>query len=239
MKIVEKKGKILGLGKSFELVKNKEIDDSLVLYEKTFLNSIFSRVDRFEIKGHKMYTIVEKVKTNIYESLVGGDFFPENPQTVRTTYYVWAGIALFTGNFHLAIIMFIFARIMPRKTLFGAGQAAVARSLKNFLVSQSRQLAFQAKNQMMFEKLLPYAIAYGVEKIWAERFKDLNLRKPDWYEGGSMTHFNSVLLATSLNNSFNSIRSSATPVRSSTGHSSGFSGGFSGGGGGGGGGGSW
>ena len=92
----------------------------------------------------------------------------------------------------------------------------------------------------MFEKLLPYAVAFGVEKIWANRFKDIQLRQPEWYSGyGSSSRFNSVYFTNSLNSSFSSVRSAATPVSSSTGHSSGFSGGSSGGGGGGGGGGSW
>ena len=93
----------------------------------------------------------------------------------------------------------------------------------------------------MFEKLLPYAVAFGVEKIWAERFKDIDIKPPDWYEGKDMTVFNSVIFASSLGRSLSSFRSSATPTTSSKGFSSGFSsgGGFSGGGGGGGGGGSW
>jgi hypothetical protein len=67
---------------------------------------------------------------------------------------------------------------MPKKTLFGSEQAAVARSLRNFLTSQDKKLAFQAKNQMMFEKLLPFAVAFGVEGIWAKRFKDLDSKIP-------------------------------------------------------------
>lgn len=114
-----------------------------------------------------------------------------------------------------------------------------ALSLKRFLISQERKLAFQAKNQMMFEKLLPYAIAFGVEKIWAERFKDISLKNPDWYEGHGASSFNSMILVNSLSHSYTGIARAATPTSSSSGFSSGFSGGSSGGGGGGGGGGSW
>ena len=93
---------------------------------------------------------------------------------------------------------------------------------------------------MMFERLLPFAVAFGVERIWAKRFESLNITQPNWYHSYSSSHFSSYMLVNSLNSSFRSITTAATPTRSSTGHSSGFGGGgFSGGGGGGGGGGSW
>jgi len=137
-------------------------------------------------------------------------------------------------------VAFLFGRVMPRKTVFGAEAKNVAFSLKNFLTSQKRQLEFQADKQMMFERLLPFAVAFGVEKIWAKRFETLNITQPSWYHSYSSNNFNSYLLVNSLNSSFRSINTAATPTRSSSGFSSGFSGGgFSGGGGGGGGGGSW
>jgi uncharacterized membrane protein len=126
---------------------------------------------------------------------------------------------------------------MPRKTLLGAQIARDAHSLKNFLTSQKRQLEFQAQNQMMFEKLLPYAIAFGVEKVWAKRFEKINLHEPSWYQGYSTTSsFNSIYFAGALSNSFSSFKSSSAPSSSGSGFGGG---GFSGGGGGGGGGGSW
>ncbi|WP_044397571.1 DUF2207 domain-containing protein [Lacinutrix sp. Hel_I_90] len=94
----------------------------------------------------------------------------------------------------------------------------------------------------IFEKLLPYAIALGVEAVWGEKFQNLINQslidknyQPTWYAGniGNFSTFNH-----SLNSSLsNSISSSATPPSSSGSGSGG--GGFSGGGGGGGGGGGW
>ena len=84
---------------------------------------------------------------------------------------------------------------MPRKTALGSETAGVARSLRNFLASQERQLEFQAKNQMFFEKLLAYAVVFKVEKIWAERFKDIAMKSPDWYQGYGGARFNSFSMA--------------------------------------------
>ena len=230
----------------FYLIKNKEIDSGLLTYEKTILSKFFGNKKEIRIKDEELSTEVAQIKNEMYEQVVEDKLFDKNPQTTRTGYYVVAGIALFTGNFFLAIVAFLFSRVMPRKTVFGVEAKNVAFSLKNFLTSQKRQLEFQAKyandlpaGRQVFERLLPFAVAFGVERIWAKRFESLNITQPSWYHSYSSTNFSSYLLVNSLNSSFKSINTAATPTRSSSGFSSGFSGGFSGGGGGGGGGGSW
>ena len=218
----------------------------LLDFEKIFIDKIFEGGAEFHIKKHKLYTEVEKAKTSIYERLVKEGFFTQNPNKIRTFYSVIGVLALATGSIPLAFSAFFFGRHMPRKTMHGVETANIARSLKNFLSSQERRLEFLVKKsdlpvdrQVLFEKLLPYAVVFGVEKIWAQRFADIAMKPPDWYSGYSTVKFNSVSFANSLNSSFLSVRSAATPVTSTTGHGSGFSGGSSGGGGGGGGGGSW
>jgi uncharacterized membrane protein len=223
----------------FYLIKNKNIDNSLLTFEKTILTKFFGSKKEIKIKDKELSTEVAQIKNEMYEQMVEDKLFDKNPQTTRTIYYVLAGFALFTGNFFLAIVAFLFGRVMPRKTVFGVESKNIAFSLKNFLTSQKRQLEFQADKQMMFERLLPFAIAFGVERIWAKRFESINLQQPSWYHGYSSANFTSYLLVSSLSSSFRSINTAATPTRSSSGFSSGFSGGFSGGGGGGGGGGSW
>jgi uncharacterized membrane protein len=213
--------------------------DVLLTYEQMILDKFFGDKTEIRIKDQELSSEVAQIKSEMYKQVVEDKLFDKNPETTRTGYYVLAGIALFTGNFFLAIVAFLFGRVMPRKTVYGVEAKNVAFSLKNFLTSQKRQLEFQANKQMMFERLLPFAVAFGVEKIWAKRFENLNLTQPNWYHSYSSTNFSTYLLVNSLNNSFRSITTASTPTRSSTGHSSGFSGGFSGGGGGGGGGGSW
>jgi uncharacterized membrane protein len=94
------------------------------------------------------------------------------------------------------------------------------------------------KTVELFEKLLPYAMVLGVEKQWAEQFKDLYTSPPDWYSG-HWTSFNAGYLAGSLNSGVGSAVSGAFSAPSSSGSSGFGGGGFSGGGGGGGGGGGW
>jgi len=89
----------------------------------------------------------------------------------------------------------------------------------------------------LFESLLPFAVASGIETTWAKAFKDIYTEPPEWYQG-NWSSFSTATLASSLSKTNSSINTSFTAPASSSG--SGFSGGGSaGGGGGGGGGGGW
>ncbi|HWH25412.1 MAG TPA: DUF2207 domain-containing protein [Pseudolysinimonas sp.] len=89
----------------------------------------------------------------------------------------------------------------------------------------------------IYERLLPYAVLFGLEKEWAQelaKFYDAN--PPDWYDGGSFATFQVAAFAASVS-SFSSTVSSSYSGSSSSSSSGGSSGGGSSGGGGGGGGG--
>lgn len=218
------------------LIKSKN-PDKLQPFEEELLTGIFAGEKEIRLKDTQMYTTINAVSDMLYKDLVNNGYFKTNPKTTRTLYYVLGGFGIFTFNFVLAFVAFLFGKNMPKKTLSGAQQAIVAKGLKNFLTSQERQLEFQANKQMMFEKLLPYAVAFGVEKIWAKRFEKFNLKQPSWYQGYPGSTFSSIYFASALSNSYSSFAVASTPPSSS---GSGFGGGgFSGGGGGGGGGGSW
>lgn len=222
--------------KEFYLLQKKKPDNTLLPFEKALLEGIFKTGQTVKLKDTKLFETVKTVKGMLYQSMVDNKYFAKNPDRTRKLYYALGIAGIFSINLVLAFSSFVFGKIMPRKTLLGAQKARDAHSLKNFLTSQKRQLEFQAENQMMFEKLLPYAIAFGVEKVWAKRFEKINLKQPSWYKGYQTSSFNSIYFASVMSNSFSSFKSSSTPPSSSSGFGGG---GFSGGGGGGGGGGSW
>jgi len=224
----------------FVLQKEYKADAQLFNYEQKFLNALFSVKQTVRIKNKKLYLAFEEIKKMLYERVVELKLFPKNPNSIRNFYTVMLVLGLFTFNFLLFLAAAFFGLQLPQKTLLGVEAANKVKALKRFLTSQERQLAYQADKQLLFEKLLPFAVALGVEQLWAKRFAHLALKAPNWYSSYQSRPFTSALLLSDLNRSFSSVRSTfVSPTSSSQGFSSGFSGGSSGGGGGGGGGGSW
>jgi hypothetical protein len=227
-------------GFSFEKRKGYEKDETVMKDEQRLLKALFRDGDTVSLDDAELAGTVSDISDSLYAGLTREGFFPENPEMVRRYYAAMMGVAGITFNLPLLLSGALFGANMARKTIRGAQAANVARGMKSFLQSQERQLNFQGDKRLLFEKLLPFAVAFGVERTWAERFKDVVLTEPDWYRGNYST-FDTVRFSNSLHSSVNTFSSSATPVAtvSSTGSSSGFSGGSSGGGGGGGGGSSW
>lgn len=90
----------------------------------------------------------------------------------------------------------------------------------------------------LYERVLPYAVLFGIEKEWTEvlgKYYEQQNIEPDWYSAPSA--FNAIMFASAMSSFSTSVAASSTYTSSSSGGSSG--GGFSGGGGGGGGGGGW
>jgi len=123
----------------------------------------------------------------------------------------------------------------------GADEWAKVRGFKEYLtVAEKDRLNFSDapdKTPERFNKLLPFAVALGVEQEWAKQFEGIDVAPTTgWYSGYDPTGFSAVYLASTLGSEFSQgVSSNFTPVSSA----GGSSGGFSGGGFGGGGGGSW
>ncbi|MEN9920659.1 MAG: hypothetical protein RL538_552 [Candidatus Parcubacteria bacterium] len=172
--------------------------------------------------------------------------------SVNPGLFIWlllgtqAGIA-FSGT--CLVIAFVSAVFRPRRyTLSPEGLVAEQklRGLREYIaVAEEERIKFHnapEKTIELFEKLLPYAMVFGLEKKWAGEFADIYTVPPTWYDGVFTNGFSGSAFADSLSDFAKT--TTATYARVSPGSSgSSFSGssgrGFSGGGGGGGGGRSW
>jgi uncharacterized membrane protein len=142
--------------------------------------------------------------------------------------------ALIAAGVLSAVIVFVFAQIMPARTMAGARGREAALGFKEFLsrVESERYKAMITAPEM-FERFLPFAMAFGVADKWARAFENIYREPPTWYSGGS-GHFNTINFASSISD----MSSAAASSMSSSPSSSGSGGGGSSGGGSGGGGGS-
>lgn len=149
----------------------------------------------------------------------------------------------------LVVLNILFVQLLKAPTVAGRKLLDRIEGLKLYLGVAERDDLRLAKAPPMdaseFQRLLPYALALGVEKTWADRFAAAvgpaaaaaATSSMTWYRGGFDNARGFGSFTDSLGSSFGSaISSSSTAPGSSSG---GGGGGSSGGGGGGGGGGGW
>lgn len=153
----------------------------------------------------------------------------------------------FVGFAIIGLSSYIFGYLMKRRSHAGVKTYEKIQGLKLYmdtvekrrlkmLQSVDRPYAEPSKTPELFEKLLPFAVALGLEKSWAKQFEGI-YKQPDWYTGNYHS-FNMGYFAGNLSNATRAMNSSFAPPSNSGGSGVG-GGGFSGGGGGGGGGGGW
>jgi uncharacterized protein (TIGR04222 family) len=149
----------------------------------------------------------------------------------------------------LFLTMVFFAIIMKRPTLRGRKVLDEMMGFSDYLeIAEKDEMNLRnppEKTPQLFEALLPYALALGVEQAWAEKFTNVlaSVRSPDgsawhpaWYHGS----WNTSNLADATHSMSSGLSSAVKSSVAAPGSSSGVGGGgFSGGGGGGGGGGGW
>jgi len=206
---------------------------------------------------NKFYRFLPDIRNAIYDELVEADYYRERPDRTKAK---WTGLAVAIGfaigaigilTLKLAIvlvnpvtvivaavvslvILILFAQIMPTRTVEGARAREAALGFKEFLSRvESERYKQMITSPDLFEKYLPYAMAFGVEEQWARAFKDIYNQPPQWYSGGTGP-FN----ASSFSQSISTMSHAAGSSMASSPSSSGSGGGGSSGGGSGGGGGS-
>lgn len=72
------------------------------------------------------------------------------------------------------------SRFLPRKTRRGSDAAARWNAFRRYLENIDRY-ANVAEAHAQFEKYLPYAVAFGIDKTWVEKFAAVNVPAPKWY----------------------------------------------------------
>jgi hypothetical protein len=225
----------------------------LVPHERVMLENVFGRGDEIRLSSLKnsFYTSIPIIRQDIMSALKTKGMYLLDPESANA--YSLLGIAIIVApvvivqylgwaNFFnsislllacaaiLAIIWWLFARVMTAKTLKGARTRIAVLGFQEFM---TRVDADRLKRMPpdTFEKYLPYAMALGVEHNWAQAFAGIVRNPPQWYVSpNGMTGFNPIFFSSSMHSmaaDMNQVFVSA-PRASSSG--SGWSGGFSGGG---------
>jgi len=271
LKIKEGKKKIFsGKTYIFEKISTLEQDEKLKSFEQSIIEGVFKgkNIVSSDDLRNKFYRFFPDIKKKLNRELSETDYVTGDIQDIRKKYSityifilgmsflgiilgiiisgVWIGyvsiwiILISIGAFISGIIGISFSYYMPALTLKGAEEKWKWLGFKEYLHTAER-FRLGVETVETFSKYLPYAVIFGVEKEWANRFADLEYQQPNWYvplavysSGNNISGINSF---SGLSSSISSFTSSISKTFSSTPGGSGTGGGGSAGGGGGGGGG--
>jgi uncharacterized membrane protein len=250
---------------NFILQKDRSQRGALKAHEQALLDGFFTMGTTNETISmdslqNRFYTTLPVMRSGIFDSLVSQGFYKRRPDSVRSTYIgagvvfgvlmIWAGSAMaramgiaplpfIIGGVLSALVICAFGWFMPAHTEQGTRALEGVLGFEDFLNHvEADRFNRTIKTPQMFEKFLPFAMAFGVEKNWSKAFEGIMTQPPGWYRGGSGPIFYPMNFTSNLN----SMSSRASSVMASSPRSSGGSGfggggssggGFGGGGGGG------
>ena len=160
---------------------------------------------RFRDLNGNFYANLPTLQNKLYDQAVQQGYFPASPQSVRGSYGCFGtfvlvailGLGFFAvpifseytstlicpvlAGALLGIVLMIIAPHMPAKTRKGAEAAALAKAFKTYLMNLEKYADPKAVTDQ-FEKFLPWAIAFGLEKSWINRFRQIpTTPMPGWY----------------------------------------------------------
>ncbi len=177
-------------------------------YETQFLRDFFgSKTERklSELR-YKFASKLPKLRNMLYDELLSEGLVDRSPDKVRTTYVatavligvvaVGAFIALIAvlpeeasyvgccGAAALgitALFVGVVGRFMPNKTAKGAEEKAKWDAFRNYLKNIEEYQDMEQSGEL-FEKYLPYATAFGLDRTWIRKFATVpHTPIPPWY----------------------------------------------------------
>lgn len=210
LSITETKSGSVFARRDFE-IELKQAVNGLRPFERAFVTAIMgsgevgSKVQLGSAKA-RFGQQVEQIEKQMYEELVKRGHFQVSPETTRSRYrraattalIIVAIIMVFFGGRLIGLSpwilipictvalvfgsLYIVAKVMPRKTYEGAETAAKWRAFKRYLADLDQNRATEGATQL-FDKYLPYAVAFGLEHSWVQKFANAGAPPPDWYGG--------------------------------------------------------
>jgi uncharacterized membrane protein YgcG len=206
----EVKGSFAGLtfGRDFVFAKtDKPWDGELRDYERVLLGKLFggSQRKRMSEMKNKFYTALPRIRAGLYDAIVQEGYFRTSPDKTRQRYAV-GGIllvilALFIGiSFTAAwvewvdtiwcpaagllvgaVALIVTGQAMPAKTKKGAEATARWEAFRRYLKEIERYTDLETASEL-FERYLPYAIAFNLERRWVQKFARVETTPiPGWY----------------------------------------------------------
>ncbi len=176
-------------------------------YEKTLLKSLFGQHQSKSLSDlkNKFYTALPKIRSGLYDAVVEVGYFRASPEKTRQLYTVAGaaliGLAVFVGVFATSLwgewvdtvwcpavglgvgaaALIGAGQAMPAKTKKGAEAKARWEAFRRYLKEIEHYTDLETATEL-FERYLPYAIAFNLERRWVSKFAQVESTPiPGWY----------------------------------------------------------
>jgi len=202
---------MFGVGGQHDFVVDRlDSNAPLSTFEQTLLNTIFigggTQVKLSEVKA-SLVASLPRFGDQLYAEVVNLGYFTVSPEKTRRRYrsfgialiglaaFAWLALLCTVGTtaggltfaaFPLGIVglaLVGLSRAMPAKTEKGAEEAAKWNAFKRYLENLEKYDKLE-EAKGIFERYLPYATAFGLDKSFIQKFATVNTPAPHWYGGG-------------------------------------------------------
>ena len=230
-----------------ESLEGREVGREIEEYEARYLDILMRGKDYFQTKSlrhstsQQLYHSIQKLKDDIYEQAsvktkaYDVDLIQEKKKSLIWKWLFYAIIAIIAANLYFKVgfgqtfllaavsaisIIGLYAFIKYEARLNESGRILREEWLGfKMYLEKAEKYRLQNLTPDLFEKYLPYAMIFGIEKKWAKAFEGIDMPAPSWYSGGGYHG--------SSGNSFSSSRgSSFSPSGFSASFASSFSSSF-------------
>lgn len=200
---------LFGIGRTSEFTfkRTDKFTSDLRPFEQRLINKVFgSNLERsLNAMRNTFYTAIPQLQGDLYEELVSEGLFATNPSTTRSKWAAIGGLlligavvagfvllgalesvsaALLCLPLSIGLVGFITLTIgqaMPAKTYKGAEEAAKWRAFEEYLRNLEKYQGLEEATAH-FDDFLPYAVAFGLDRSWIQRFKQVEyVPVPPWY----------------------------------------------------------
>ncbi len=185
----------------------KSEDDALTPYERRVMRGLFDKnreSRKLSDLQNKFYRQLPKIQEELYKALESEGYFKRRPDRVRSAYrgigvgvivlaflslFAAAPLAVYAGAFFCLPValgiagfsLLIAGGAMPVKTLKGSEASARWLAFKKYLLEIERHQDLKQAAEL-FDRYLPYAIAFGMKNSWVNKFNRLaEAPAPGWY----------------------------------------------------------
>ncbi len=176
-------------------------------YEETVYTKIFGfqggRKRNLADVRNMLFMAVPEIKNQIETEVLKAGFFPENPKRLKQQYLAFGGAGILMGIVLSLLVLAIFSRYSllvvcpfasivlgavafivagfaaPKRTVTGQQHAVRWEAFRRYLKEMNTDDIKEARSS--FARLLPYAVALGVDKDFVEKFATNGAPAPHWW----------------------------------------------------------